>query len=419
MRGVFMSRKLVFLIVIFFIMTSLFTAMIIREEYRNMEQLREEYPELSEDSYNLRKDALRIWAIRFPLGFLLPLLILFTGFAQKVSLYAGSRHGNIISGLMVGLVIFGVIYLVNLPLSFYSSFVLRHRYGLTDQTFLRWLELSFKGFLINRGVLSLFIWIPYMIINRYPGSWWLPMGIILIPLVVFMVFLSPIIIDPVFNSYSKLPQGELRTGMQDLLDRGGIGDAEIYVVDKSRDTNTMNAYMTGIFSARRIVFWDTTLNNLDQDEVLSIGAHEMGHYIRGHIWKGIAAGSVGIFVLLFLINKSANWILDLSGGAFGFRNIQNYASLPLLLILFNLFIFLGNPLSNGDSRYFEREADLYQISLTGDREAAVSAMTKLYETSLGLPRPSSLYRFWYNTHPPIEERVYFYRNGEMMDFGGD
>jgi len=207
--------------------------------------------------------------------------------------------------------------------------------------------------------------------------------------------------------------------METLLQRGEIGDAEIYVVDKSRDTRTMNAYMTGILSGKRIVFWDTTLNNLEEREVLSIAAHEMGHYIRGHIWKGILGGSVGIFLVLYLMNLSANWILEASGGAFGFRNIYNYASLPLLLLLLNLFVFLGNPVTNGVSRYFEREADLYQISLTQDRESAVTAMTKLYEKSLGLPRSSELYKFWYSSHPPIEERIEFYRTEEFLTFGGE
>jgi hypothetical protein len=94
-----------------------------------------------------------------------------------------------------------------LPFSFYSSFILRHRYGLTDQTLLRWLELSLKGFLINDGILSLFIWIPYMIIQWRPEGWWLPMGILAVPVAIFMIFISPIVIDPIFNNYSQLPQG--------------------------------------------------------------------------------------------------------------------------------------------------------------------------------------------------------------------
>ncbi len=414
-----MSRRLIALMILFLILLAVFVVLVIRAENRNMEQLRNEYPELPEDAFNLRSDALRLWAIRLPFGFILPLILLFTGFAQKISVFAGERFGMIISGIIVGLAIFGVMYLVNLPFSFYSSFILRHKYGLTDQTLLRWLELSLKGFLINDGILALFIWIPYMIIQWRPDGWWLPMGILAVPVVIFLIFVSPLIIDPIFNNYSPLPEGQLREDMEVILERGGIEDAEIYVVDKSRDTKTMNAYMTGILSGKRIVFWDTTLNNLQEEEVLSIAAHEMGHYIKRHIWKGILAGSAGIFLVLYLVNISANWILKMSGGSFGFRNIHNYASIPLLIFLLNLFLFLGNPIENGVSRRFEKEADLYQISLSQDRESAVTAMTKLYETSLGLPRPSELYKFWYSTHPPIEERIEFYRTEEFLFFGGE
>ncbi|MGM0396974.1 MAG: M48 family metallopeptidase [Bacillota bacterium] len=414
-----MSKRLIVAIILFFILLGIFAFVVTRAEHRNMEQLRKEYPELPEEAFRLRSDAFRIWAIRLALVFAIPLILLFTGFSQKVSVYAGDRFGVVVSGIVVGLAIFGVIYLVNLPLSFYSSFVLRHKYNLTDQTFLRWLELSLKGFLVNYGIMSLFIWVPYMLIMRNPGGWWLTMGILAVPVTIFLVFVSPLIIDPIFNNYSKLPEGELREDMEILLERGGIGDAEIYVVDKSRDTKTMNAYMTGIYSGKRIVFWDTTLDSLQREEVLSIAAHEMGHYIRGHIWKSILAGSAGIFLVLFLINLSSNWIIRESGGAFGFKNIQNYASIPLLILLLNLFMFLGTPVENGVSRHFEREADLYQISLPQDRESAVTAMTKLYEKSLGLPRPSRIYKFWYSTHPPIEERIDFYRTEEFMDIGGD
>src|SRR5690554_2478222 len=186
-----MSRRLIATLIVFFILLGAFVFTVIREEHRNMDQLGKEYPELSQDAYDLRSDAFKLWAIRLPLGFILPLLLLFTGFAQRVSLFAGERFGVVISGLFVGLAIFGIIYLVNLPLSFYSSFILRHRYGLTDQTLFRWLELSLKGFLVNKGILAIFIWVPYMIIQWRPDGWWLPMGILAVPVAIFMVFISP------------------------------------------------------------------------------------------------------------------------------------------------------------------------------------------------------------------------------------
>lgn len=412
-----MSRKLVLSIVLLAVLLSSFVFFMLRAESKNMESVRKDYPELLDEVFSMRKEALNIWAIRFLFVFGLPLLFLITGLAQKISLFASKRHGLFLSGVIFGLIFFGLVFLINLPLNYYSSFFLRHKYGLSNQSLLRWLELNLKGFIINNGLVSLFIWVPYYFMLQNPNTWWLKLGLLAIPLIVLMVFITPLVIDPFFNSYLKLPKGELRDEIQILLDKSGIGDAEVYVVDKSKDTKTMNAYMTGIFKSKRIVLWDTTINNLDNKEIRSIVAHEMGHYLKAHIWKSIFMGIIGTFIILFILNALSNWVLLEAKGAFGFKNIYNYASLPLIILLLNLVSFFANPIENVVSRYFEREADSYEISLTEDRESAVSAMQKLYKKSLGIPRPSQFYKIWYHSHPPLEERIDFYIYGEFEDIG--
>ena len=412
-----MSRKLVLIMVLVAVLLLSFIFFMLKAENKNMESVKKDYPELSDEVFSMRKEGLNIWAIRFLFTFGLPLLFLITGLAQKISVFASKRHGLFLSGLIFGLIFFGLVFLVNLPLNYYSSFFLRHKYGLSNQSLIRWLELNLKGFIINNGLASLFIWLPYYFMSQNQNTWWLKLGLLAIPLIVLMVFITPLVIDPFFNSYSKLPKGELRDEIQILLDKSGIGDAEIFVVDKSKDTKTMNAYMTGIFKSKRIVLWDTTINNLDKAEITSIVAHEMGHYLKAHIWKSIFMGIIGTFIILFILNVSSNWVLAESKGAFGFKNIYNYASLPLIILLLNLITFIANPIENVVSRYFEREADSYEISLTEDRESAVTAMQKLYKKSLGIPRPSQFYKIWYHSHPPLEERIDFYINGEFEELG--
>lgn len=412
-----MSRKLVLTIVLVVVLLSSFIFFMIKAENQNIESLKKDYPDLSEDVYSLRKESLNIWALRFLSVFGLPFLFLITGLAQKISVFASKRHGLFFSGLIFGLIFFGLVFLINLPLNYYSSFFLRHKYGLSDQTLLRWLELNLKGFIINNGLVSLFIWLPYYFIQQNPNTWWLKLGLLAIPLIIIMVFITPLVIDPFFNNYTNLTENELRGDIQVLLDKSGIGDAEIFVVDKSKDTKTMNAYMTGIYKSKRIVLWDTTINSLENDEIISIVAHEMGHFIKNHIWKSIFMGIVGTFIILYIINISSNWVLAESKGVFGFKNIYNYASLPLIILLLNLVSFFANPVENAVSRYFERQADSYQISLTEDRESAAGAMQKLYQKSLGIPRPSQFYKIWYHSHPPLEERIDFYINGEFEDIG--
>ncbi len=225
-----------------------------------------------------------------------------------------------------------------------------------------------------------------------------------------MVFISPMFIDPIFNKYTSIEDERLGIEINKVLEKAEISDASIYKVDKSKDTKTMNAYMTGILHSKRIVLWDTTIDNLEESEVISITAHEVGHYLENHIWKNILMSILGSIFILFLVYMTSNWILDLSYGSFGIRKLSDVAALPLLLLVLNFYSFLSMPIENYKSRYMEKQADGYEISLTGDRESAISAMEKLYDTSLGVPRPSKIYKIWYHSHPPLEERVEFYKN---------
>lgn len=378
-------------------------------EFKNLDELRSDYPDLPEEVYAYRRDGMVVWSIRLFLQFLIPFLLLTTGIAQKLSKKLTYGKGLFLSGVYYGLAIFIIIFLINLPLNFYSSFYLRHKYGLSNQNIWRWLELNLKSFALNDLVITIFLWLPYLLIYKSPKTWWILLGIAFIPIIIFMVYISPMVIDPIYNKYTSIEDERLGQEISSLLRKADIEDADIFMVDKSKDTKTMNAYMTGIGKSKRIVLWDTTIENLDEDEVLSITAHEIGHYVKGHIIKSIGFSILGTFVLFYLVYKTSSWIMDNSGRSFGFSNIYNYASLPLLILVLNLYLFLGNPITNLVSRLMETEADAYEISLTEDRRSAISAMEKLYVQSLGLPRPSKLYKIWYHSHPTLEERVFFYR----------
>src|SRR5699024_991121 len=384
-------------------------------EYRNMNKLKFEYPDLSDDVYAYRKDSLKVWAIDLLLQFVVPFLFLITGLSQRISIWASDNKGIFRSGLLYGLIFFTITFIINLPLRYYGSFHLAHKYGLTNQSIFRWLELNLKGFLVNDLILIFVLWIPYYIILNNPKTWWLKLGILMVPIIIFVTFISPTIIDPIFNEYSSIEDKELENEISKLLEKDNIEDADIFEVDKSRDTKMMNAYMTGIGKSKRIVLWDTTINNLEQEEVLAITAHEIGHYIEGHIWKSILLSSLGTLFIMYLLYLTSNRILEGSNGIFGFHNLGNYASIPLLILVLNIYTFLGNPIMNYISRTMEVEADGHEIILTEDREAATSAMEKLQKESLGLPRPSKFYKIWYLTHPSLEERIEFYETYDISD----
>lgn len=405
-----MDRKLRVTVSLFFVFLLGFIAIVLASEYINMEKIKVEYPDLSQDAYNFRKDSLMVWAIRLVLQFLIPFLFLTTRLSYRIRYFVENNRSLFITGLLYGIIFFIIMFLVNLPLDYYSSFYLRHKYGLSNQTLLRWVEVTLKGFVVNDLVLSFFIFIPFYFIYRSPRMWWLQLSFLVIPIIIFMVFVSPFVIDPIFNKYTSIEDDRLGQEITNLLHKAGIQDAKIYKVDKSKDTKTMNAYMTGIFHSKRIVLWDTTIDNLEESEVISITAHEIGHYVKGHIWKSIFFSILGTILILFLIYITSTWILSLSNGTFGIRKMYDIAAIPLLLLVFNFYSFLGMPITNYISRYMEVEADAYELALGEDRPSAISAMEKLYKESLGLPRPSNIFKIWYHTHPTLEERIEFYRN---------
>lgn len=380
-----------------------------------MDRLKEENPTISEKNYNYRKSALKVWAVNLVLKFLFPVLFLITGLSNRIGLFAeGKGRSLFLAGLIYVIIFSAIDLLISLPTSYYGGFVLRHRFGLSNQSIYRWLELIFKNFLLNTLALALITWFTYYLIRMSPNRWWLYLGLLAIPAIAFVTFISPAYIDPIFNKYTSIENEELGEDIKDLLDKAGVGDANIFVVDKSRDTNTLNAYMTGILSSKRIVLWDTTINKLEREEVLSITAHEIGHYVLGHIWKSIVLGGLFSILLIYLIYKTSSWILINSNGSFGFNKLYSIASLPLLIFLLNFYMFFANPIINFASRYMEREADAYEINLTKDKESAISTMLKLSEESLSIPRPSEIYKIWYYTHPPVEERIEFFKNVNIL-----
>lgn len=409
--GIGMNKKLALSIGIFFILLILFIAVIFISEYRNMNKLKMEYISILEMAYDYRKSRLKIWAINLILKFLFPLLFLTTGLSKRIGVFAeGNGRGLFLTGFLYVIIFFAIDLLFSLPISFYGEFILKHRYDLSNQSILRWLELVLKNFTLNILIFSLIIWFPYYLIYKHPNRWWLYLGLLSIPVIAFITFISPMYIDPIFNKYTSIKDEELGKEIQKLLQKANIEEAQIYKVDKSRDTKEMNAYMTGIFKSKRIVLWDTTIKKLEKDEILSVTAHEIGHYIKGHIWKSIILGGLFSIFLIYLIYRTSNWVLINSNGIFGFSRLYDIASLPLILLILNFYLFLANPIMNLISRHMEREADMIEIELTKNKEAAISTMLKLNESNLSIPRPSKIYEVWYYTHPTTEDRIKFFED---------
>ncbi|XOQ17302.1 MAG: Zn-dependent protease with chaperone function [Sporanaerobacter sp.] len=403
-----LDKKIILFFIFFFLFLILFIALIFVSEYKNMQKLKLEYPNISKEAYAYRKTNLKIWAVNLIVSFLIPLLILTTGLSSKIKAFAENRTNNRFYIILIYLVLYILIdFILTLPIRYYSGFVIKHRFGLSNQSIGRWAEIVFKEFGLNLVLSLLFMWFPFYLIYKSPNRWWLYLGLISIPVYFFSSFVSPMYIDPLFNKYTALEDKELERDIKVLLEKAKVGDAKIYQVNKSADTKEMNAYMTGVLKSKRIVIWDTTIENLEREEVVAIAAHEIGHYVKGHIWKSIILGGISSTLLLFLVDKTSLWLLKGSNGYFGFRHLYDIACLPLLIFVLNFYMFFASPIVSTYSRQLEWQADKFELELARNKEATASSLIKLHEGSLALPRPSNMYKIWYYSHPSCEERVNF------------
>ncbi|MBC2582510.1 M48 family metallopeptidase [Clostridium sp. DJ247] len=359
--------------------------------------------------YQHKKVAL--WITNLVLSIGIPAIFLFSRFSANIRNWAQRRSKRAFITIILYFIVYSTITtIISLPIDYYSSFVLKHAYGLSNQTFLKWFEDILKNFILYTAAASIFIFLLYTLIKISPRRWWLYLGLMLIPIIFFLTFVSPVYIDPIFNKYERLQDKNLETMIYKQIDKTNIKNCQVFQVNKSVDTKEMNAYMTGVLNTKRIVLWDNTIKNLTYGEVLGIVAHEMGHYIMGHVWKAIIIAGVGSILVFYFINKSALWMLEKSQGIFGFNKLQDIASIPMLILLLNIFMFVVTPVSNAYSRYTEREADRFELELTKNNDAAVSSTIKLHENSLVLPTPGVIYKLWNYDHPTFEERVEFAKN---------
>jgi Zn-dependent protease with chaperone function len=192
-----------------------------------------------------------------------------------------------------------------------------------------------------------------------------------------------------------------------LADRAGIEGGRVYEVDKSVDTETVNAYVTGLLNTKRIVLWDTIIAKLDPDELLFVMGHEMGHYVLGHVPRSILVLSLLVMASLYVAHRLSGAMLRRWGRRFGFDRLADPASLPLILLLAQLFLLVVTPVALAYGRHLEHEADRFGLEITRDNRAAATAFVKLQHENLANPRPGWLFKLWRSTHPTLGERIDF------------
>jgi Zn-dependent protease with chaperone function len=366
-------------------------------------------PEPSAKALRYYRSGNVLWAASNAWGLLVPAVLLLTGFSARLRRTAerlvGRRLGLLVAAYFV--LFAAVSFVVDLPLAYYATYVRPHAYGLSNQTFGKWAGDAAKGLVVGMILGALTLWIPYLLLKKSPRRWWVYTGLLSAPFFVLLLLVSPVWIDPLFNEFGPMKDKALEGRILALAERAGIEGGRVYEVDKSVDTETVNAYVAGILDTKRIVLWDTIIRKLDERELMFVMGHEMAHFVLGHTLRLVALLTGLVFVGLFVVQRSARALIARHQERFGFTDLADPASLPLILLLFNATFLVVTPAALAFTRYNEREADRFGLEITRDNHAAATAFVKLQRENLGNPRPGLLYKLWRASHPPLGERIDF------------
>ena len=359
-------------------------------------------------------------------GFLLLLAMLYFGLAARYRKMAERKSQNKwLQGLIAFPLFIITIAVLTIPSDMYHQHV-RRMYGLSVQDWgswwVDWVKVLILGLLLETFLLLLLYWV----IRRSPKRWWFYGWLICIPVVVFVMFVSPLIIEPLFFKFTPLEKTnpELVAQIERVVKRGGldIPPSRMYSMNASEKYTGDNAYVSGFGASKRVVVWDTTQKDMTSGEIMFVFGHEMGHYVLHHIIKGMTALLLLLLVLLYLAYLCSEWSVRRWGARWQIRNFADLASVPLLALLLGIFSFLSTPLQNGASRYFEHQADTYGLEaihgLVPDSQAvAASAFQKLGENWLEYPDEGDFFEWWSEDHPIVRKRVHYAQVYDPWDEG--
>ena len=296
--------------------------------------------------------------------------------------------------------------LLSIPFSYYHTFVLEEKYGFNRSTFRLWLSDLGKTLAISAVLIALLTAGVFWLVQA-TSYWWLWVWGFLTLVSLFLMVISPYLIEPLFFKFKPVDNEELAEGVENVVHRAGLQVSRVLQVDASRRSGHSNAYFTGIGKVKRIVLFDTLIEQMNKEEILAVLAHEIGHWKKRHILQRllltVGSSFLGIGLAFLLIR--ANVLPSL----LGLETLSFPAQLVVISILGKIILFPLTPLSAWFSRRHEREADLFAVHLTEKPLDLASALIKLARENLSGLFPHPFYAWFYYSHPPLVERVGFLR----------
>jgi len=309
----------------------------------------------------------------------------------------------LLSGLLFFLLLSYTGTFLSIPFSVYSAFRIEKKYGFNTMTPRLWISDFLKSLLLSTVITGVIVVIGLWFIQASPDHWWIWLWCFFLGFSLFLMYISPYVIEPLFNKFMPIDEPDLEERIRTLMQKVDITAGRIFKMDASKRSRHTNAYFSGIGKVKRIILYDTLLEKMNHNEILAVLAHEAGHWKKKHLLKMIAAVecvSLFGFYLSFGLLQT-----DLLTDLFRIDQETVFAKLVLLGFLGGIAAFPLTPLGNVISRRFEREADRFACGLTGNKEDMASTLVKLSKDNLSNLHPHPFYASFYYSHPPVVQRI--------------
>lgn len=371
-------------------------------------------PERDKKARAISKVRLRMLVVNLVYGIVVLLLVLQWKWAPKFRDWAEKASSRrFLQALIFVPLITLAMDILSLPTGIYGNWIERV-YGLSVQGWKSWFWDWTKGELISVILGSLVVWILYAVIRNWPQRWWFYFWLTSLPLILLLIFLQPLVIDPMFHKFEPLASKDpaLTAELQEMVKHAGqdIPPERMFWMGAGEKTTTLNAYVTGFGASKRIVVWDTTIAKMSTPQIVFVAGHEMGHYVLKHIQKGFTFIAGLLLVIFYIGYRTIGWVLTKWGTQWGIGGLDDWASYPALLLLLSLIATVAGPVGSTFSRRQEHQADQYGLEVThgltpDSGQVAAQAFNVLGDVDLADPDPSPLRIFLFYDHPAIPDRI--------------
>jgi len=371
----------------------------------------------SSSAYTFDSSRLGLWSSLFDNAILI--VFLFGGLIAAYDRYVSPLSGSFtVSAIIFFLLLTWVSTLLGIPFDLYGTFRIEARYGFNTTTPRLWLTDFFKAQAIGAIMLLFLVTVVFWLIQWSPQNWWLWVWGFMALFSLFMMYISPYVIEPLFNTFEPVVEDGLEEEIRTMMEKAGLKVGRVMQMDASRRSKHSNAYFTGIGKVKRIVLFDTLIKQMSHGEIVAVLAHEIGHWKKGHIWKRLVWAEVMALAGSWISFKMLAW-----PGLPGLLGLPADISLPAKMVVLgfvaSLVLFPLGPFSAWRSRCHEREADRFAADLTGKPQDLASAMVKLSVENLSNLFPHPFYAAFYYSHPPAVERVRTLRGWSATQTGGE